>query len=189
MQVDAEQIIVEHALQTSSTLEVAIDVAFAFEAIRHAVIRDAITRLEGYVKAQLGDLATVDVESSFKFRPIPDHASFSLRMNDWPEQYRLHLFSDKNDAVDLYIGLKDGKSPVLTPTELIEGLAGVRIGKSDPEYGWAWWYYLEPPLRSWKSKDALLALKSDEVVRKLALDMASIAEGISGLLRARRSPQ
>lgn len=186
MQHDSDLVLIEHALETPANLEIALDIAFAFDKLRYRIIGDAMRELEARVRAGLGG-APWEVRTNFNHQPIPANGYFKVRSQQWAAEYSVRLASDQRSATKLYIGLHfAGDEPLVDHKALWEGLAHIRPGRAQqtPQYGWLWWDWLEAPLSNWSSKAALLefATKDADALSDLAAELVSVAAAVGPIL-------
>lgn len=184
MQHDCDQVLIEHALETPKNLEIALDIAFAFDKLRYRIIADAVQNIKARVLAGLNE-APWEVKTNFNHQPIPSDGYFQVRSSRWPTEYSVRLASDQRNAVQLYIGvLFNGDQPLADHNALQDSLAYIRPGKAKEElqYGWLWWDWLDPSLLNWSSKATLLKLTTEEARSTLAGELIKVAAAVNPVL-------
>lgn len=189
MQHDSDLVLIEHALETQVNLEIALDIAFAFDKLRYRIIGDAMRELEAKVRAGLGG-APWEIGTNFNRQPIPSNGYFKVRSLQWPADYSVKLASDRKNAAELYIALHfDGDEPLVNHKALWESLAHIRPGraKETPQHGWLWWDWLETPLSNWSSKGSLLELATEKAPAALADELVGVATAIDPILTSIQS--
>jgi len=167
------ELVLGHALESTTNMEMALDIAFAYRDLRRRVIGDYfVVQLECKVRQAL-DAAEWKLITTMRENPFARFASFCVAKKNWEGRYGVGLEAQMGDARSFLVGIwKDhqGRPPITGLKEKLD----IQIRQGQVSNRWDWFHYLDHPYRDW-DKEALMQMYNGNAAARLGEYLVNLA--------------